>query len=128
MDNSGYTTLTRQTGLLREMAVVANNIANLATTGFRAEGIVFAEHVEDLENGHGSLSMANAVGSSISAQQGRMGQTDGVFDFAIEGDGFFLVQTADGGALTRAGNFIRNEAGELVSTSGHALVYADGTP
>ena len=42
MDNATYTTLTRQSGLLREMQVVANNIANISTTGFRGEGIIFA--------------------------------------------------------------------------------------
>jgi flagellar basal-body rod protein FlgF len=45
MDNPGYVGLTRQSGLMREMQVVANNIANMATTGFRREGVVFAEHV-----------------------------------------------------------------------------------
>ena len=51
MDNSFYATLTRQSGLLREMQVVANNIANLSTSGFRAEGVVFAEHVRSLGPG-----------------------------------------------------------------------------
>ena len=46
MDAAGYTTLTRQSGLMREMAVVANNIANISTTGFRREGVVFSEYVE----------------------------------------------------------------------------------
>ena len=41
MDNSGIVTLTRQAGLLREMQTVANNIANISTAGFRAEGVIF---------------------------------------------------------------------------------------
>ena len=46
MDNPTYVGLTRQSGLyLREMQVVANNIANMATTGYRREGVIFAEHV-----------------------------------------------------------------------------------
>ena len=45
MDSTGYITLTRQSGLMREMQVVANNIANAATTGFRQEGVVFSEYV-----------------------------------------------------------------------------------
>jgi len=126
MDHSTYTTLTRQTGLLREMAVVANNIANLSTTGYRAEGLIFAEHVASLGTGEGSLSMAYAVGRSISAQQGSLQQTDGTFDFAIEGEGFFLLATPEGEALTRAGRFMRNEVGELVSPSGHTLLDAGG--
>jgi flagellar basal-body rod protein FlgF len=42
MENATYTALTRQSGLMNEMRVVANNIANLSTTGFRAEGVIFA--------------------------------------------------------------------------------------
>ena len=57
MDAAGYTALTRQSGLMREMQVVANNIANLSTTGFRREGVIFAEHVARMDNGP-SLSMA----------------------------------------------------------------------
>ena len=65
MDNATYTTLTRQSGLLREMQVVANNIANMATAGFRAEGVIFAEHVRALDGANDSLSMATASGRSI---------------------------------------------------------------
>ena len=58
MDAAGYTALTRQSGLMREMKVVANNIANLSTTGFRREGVIFAEHVARMDHGP-SLSMAS---------------------------------------------------------------------
>jgi len=42
MENAGYAALTRQSGLMREMRVIANNIANANTTGFRAEGMILA--------------------------------------------------------------------------------------
>ena len=48
MGTTGYITLTRQSGLLKELQAVANNIANISTTGFRREGIVFAEEVRAL--------------------------------------------------------------------------------
>ena len=51
MDNAIYATLTRQSGLTREMALIANNIANMSTTGYRREGTLFAEHVADLGGG-----------------------------------------------------------------------------
>jgi flagellar basal-body rod protein FlgF len=63
MDNATYTTLTRQSGLLAEMQVVAHNIANMATAGYRAEGVIFAEHVRALEGEADSLSMAHATGA-----------------------------------------------------------------
>ncbi|MEJ6393031.1 flagellar hook-basal body complex protein [Gymnodinialimonas sp. 2305UL16-5] len=128
MDNPGYTALTRLSGLMREMAVVANNIANSSTTGFRTEGLVFAEHVSRIGGDAPSLSMGVAAGRSISLQQGGLDQTGGVFDFAIEGEGFFLIETPGGQALTRAGNFIRNDAGELVTPDGDMLLDAGGAP
>ncbi|KPQ17972.1 MAG: flagellar basal-body rod protein FlgF [Rhodobacteraceae bacterium HLUCCO18] len=128
MDNPTYVGLTRQSGLMREMQVVANNIANMATTGYRREGVIFAEHVAATGPGDPSLSMGNAVGRRISPVQGAISATGGQFDIAIEGDGFFLVETPEGEALTRAGNFIRNEVGELVTVNGHRLLDAGGAP
>jgi flagellar basal-body rod protein FlgF len=58
MDATLYTTLTRQTGLMAEMQMVAHNIANSSTTGFRREGMVFSEHIKRLEDSP-SLSMAS---------------------------------------------------------------------
>jgi flagellar basal-body rod protein FlgF len=128
MDNAGYTTLTRQSGLLREMQVVANNIANMSTAGYRAEGVIFTEHIRALEGAADSLSMASASGRSISPAQGALEQTGSPFHMAIEGDGFFLVETPGGEALTRAGNFLRSDVGELVTPDGHRLLDAGGAP
>ncbi len=60
MENTSYTTLSRQSGLMQEMQSVANNIANAATTGYRKEGIIFSEYVQDVGNKDASLSMARA--------------------------------------------------------------------
>jgi flagellar basal-body rod protein FlgF len=128
MDNAIYSTITRQSGLLREMQVVAHNIANMATTGFRAEGVIFAEHVRALDGQADSLSMATASGRTISSRQGALDQTGSPFHIAIEGEGFFLVQTPQGEALTRAGNFLRAGAGELVTPDGHVLLDGGGAP
>jgi len=128
MENATYTALTRQSGLLTEMQVVAHNIANMATAGYRAEGVIFAEHVRVLEGERDSLSMAHAAGRAISPQQGGLDQSGSPFHMAIEGEGFFLVQTPEGEALTRAGNFIRGPLGELVTPDGHMLLDADGAP
>ncbi len=128
MDNPGYTSLTRLSGLMREMQVVANNIANISTTGFRTEGVIFAEHIAETGRNEPSLSMGTAVGRSISGQQGALQRTGGEFDFAIEGEGYFLIDTPQGEALTRAGAFIRNEVGEMVTPDGFRLLDAGGAP
>ncbi len=129
MSQSLYVGLSRQSGLLREMQTVANNIANISTTGFRAEGVVFAEHVAALERSSGGgVSMAHAVGRHIQTAQGDIDPTGGTFDLAIEGDGFFLVETPDGETLTRAGHFMPNDQGELVNADGYRLLDAGGAP
>lgn len=127
MDNSTYTTLTRQSGLMREMQVVANNIANAATTGFRQEGLIFSEHVSRVEGGE-SLSMATANVRQTSAMQGTLTQTGGTFDLAIEGEGFFLIETPMGERLTRAGSFSPNAAGDLVTNDGFRVLDAGAAP
>ena len=128
MDNAGYTTLTRQSGLLREMQSVANNIANSATTGYRSQNVVFSEFVKALEPGDPSLSMATANAHSINLIQGTLTQTNGTFDFAIEGEGFFMVEGPQGPLLTRAGSFTPNQAGELVTHDGLRLLDLGGAP
>ncbi|NCO21914.1 MAG: flagellar hook-basal body complex protein [Rhodobacterales bacterium] len=128
MDNSVYATLTRQSGLMREMQLVANNIANMSTTGFRKEGVVFSEFIEKLGDDAPSLSMAAARGRLTDQTQGVLTQTGGLFDFAIEGEGFFLIETPTGQALTRAGSFTPSDVGELVTPDGYRLLDGGGAP
>jgi flagellar basal-body rod protein FlgF len=125
MDASGYTTLTRQAGLMREMQLVANNIANASTSGFRREGMVFSEHVKRLEEGP-SLSMANGNARHLDLTQAGLSKTGGTFDFAIQGDGFFQIETPDGLRLTRAGSFTPNADGELVTPDGYRVMDEGG--
>lgn len=127
MEHAGYTTLSRQSGLAREMQIVANNIANAATTGYRAEGLIFSEYVRSVDVG-ASLSMGQGNIRRTSFEQGALTQTGGTFDFAIEGDGFFLIETPDGERLTRAGAFSPSAAGELVTFDGARVLDAGGAP
>ena len=127
MDNIGYTTLTRQSGLMREMQVVANNIANISTTGFRREGVIFSEYVNRLRDDP-SLSMAQGHTRAVDLEQGGLSITGGSFDFAIQGEGFFQVATPDGPRLTRAGSFTPSATGELVSMDGYQLLDGGGAP
>jgi len=127
MENAVYATLTRQSGLMREMTLVANNIANSATAGYRQEGLIFSEFVAAADNGP-SVSMARGNSHNTSFRQGALTQTGGTFDLAIEGDGFFLVETPGGQRLTRAGAFQPNAAGDLVTPDGHRVLDAGGAP
>ena len=127
METAGYTALSRQSSLMREMQVIANNIANTNTTGYRQEGVIFSEYVAE---GDGMAAVAMAAGrlGTTSFQQGTLEQTGGLYDLAIEGDGFFLVQTAEGQRLTRAGAFSPSAEGTLVTPDGNPVLDESGAP
>ena len=128
MDNTVYSTLSRQSGLMDQMQSVANNIANLSTTGFRKEGLIFSEYVDRLGGAEPSLSMATANTKSIDLTQGNLSQTGGTYDFAIEGKGFFLLGTPNGQRLTRAGSFMPGADGTLVNADGNQLLDNGASP
>lgn len=126
MDLAGYVALTRGSGLAKEMQSVANNIANLGTTGYRREGVIFAEEVRALPIEGGSVAMTAARARFTDDMQGALEETGGSLDLAIEGGGYFTVMTPQGERLTRAGAFTRNGEGTIVNMDGHALLDEGG--
>lgn len=128
MDNAIYAALNRQSGLMSEMRVVANNMANISTTGFRREGVIFSEYLVSLKGDGDTLSMANARGRVLDARQGVLNQTNGRLDFAIEGDGWFMVETPQGNMLTRAGAFIAGDDGTILTPDGARLLDVGQAP
>ena len=127
MEATGYVTLSRLSGLRREMDLVANNIANIGTQGYKSQGAVFSEFVADVPDGR-SLSMARATAWQMDMTDGVLSQTGGTFDLGIQGTGFFQIETPDGPRLTRAGSFTPSSAGELVNMDGLRLLDAGGAP
>lgn len=127
MESAGYAALSRLSGLKREMQVIANNIANANTTGFRQQGIIFSEYIREADAG-ASVAMSAARVRNTSFAQGTLEQTNGTFDMAIEGDGFFLIATPNGQRLTRAGSFTPDNAGTLVTPDGYQVLDNGGAP
>ena len=127
MENAGYTTLTRQSGLMHEMQIIANNIANQSTAGYRREDMVFSEYIKRLDR-HDSLSMARGNTRHLDLSQGGLTATGAPLDLAIQGEGFFLLATPDGDRLTRAGAFLASEEGLLVNAEGYSVLDAGGGP
>lgn len=128
MDTTGYIALTRQSGLLKELQAVANNIANISTTGFRREGVVFAEALQALDVEGGGIAMTSARVRFTDGNAGSSTNTGGDFDLAIDGPGFFMVETPAGDRLTRAGSFSTNADGDLVSMTGYRVLDSGGAP
>jgi len=128
MDNPGYITLTRQSGLMREMQVIAHNIANGSTTGFRREGVLFSEFVRNLDGVEAPLSMAAGNARQTFLTQGGLSFTGGSLDLAIEGEGFFRIETDQGERVTRAGHFAIDADGQIVTPDGFRLLDDGGAP
>lgn len=128
MTNPIYTLLSKQVGQRQQVDVIAHNVANLSTTGFKREGLTFATHVKRLEHPGGSLAMAEVRSTHTDLRPGPLDRTGNPFDFAIEGSGFFAVETAAGVRYTRDGRFSTNQLGELVTTTGHRVLDEGGAP
>nr|WP_070960314.1 flagellar hook-basal body complex protein [Hyphomonas sp. Mor2] len=128
MSNSIYATLSRQDGLLKELQVVANNIANANTTGYKTDRAVFAEYLVQTGTDTPSLSMGALAGHNFDLTQGTVKFTGGQFDVAIQGEGFFAVQTPAGERLTRAGSFQVSAEGELITPDGASVLDSGNTP
>jgi flagellar basal-body rod protein FlgF len=128
MSNSIYATISRQDGLLKELQVVANNIANANTTGYKTDRAVFAEYLVRTGTDTPSLSMGALAGHDFDLTQGTVKFTGGKFDVAIQGEGFFALQTPAGERLTRAGSFQVSADGELITPDGASVLDAGNTP
>ena len=132
MDNASYIGISRQSGLLKELSVIANNMANADTTGYKSEGAVFTEYVRSADgsitskNPRESMSMGRLGAHVSNFENGSLRQTGGTLDVAIEGEGFFLVETPQGERLSRAGHFLTDPEGTLINSSGYPILDEGG--
>ncbi len=128
IENAQLIGLSRQMALQRHMDMVANNIANVNTTGFKAEQLLFEEYKMpvaahgDFSGDDRTLSYVQDWATIQDFSDGAMVQTDAPLDLAISGDGFFTVQTAAGERWTRGGAFQINNEGTLVDLSGNPVM------
>jgi flagellar basal-body rod protein FlgF len=128
MSNAVYAAIARQEGLAREMQVVANNIANAGTTGYRADRAVFAELVLGTGAQTPSLSMGHLAGHYFQEAEGGLRRTGARLDLAIQGDGFFMVEAPQGLRLTRAGHLQISPEGQLIDGKGSPVLDDGGGP
>jgi flagellar basal-body rod protein FlgF len=121
MDNALYVGLSRQIVLKREMDIVANNIANADTNGFKVESLMTSETpgppASTLE-GPKPVKFVAANGVARDFGQGALRRTDAPLDVAIEGNGFLKVTTKNGDRFTRDGHLRLDENGQLTTQGG----------
>ena len=123
MNNAIYVALSRQTGLFRNLDVAANNVANVNTPGFKGETMVFEKYlVNDKDNFSRKIAFAHNIATFVDYGNGAVKQTGRDLDMAIEGEGFFKIQTPQGVRYTRQGNFHMNPDGEVVTSEGYPVL------
>lgn len=126
MQDSLYVALSSQVALERRLTTLADNVANAGTVGFRATGVKF----EDLVSGPGNdkVSFASTGDTFLSGNAGSLRQTGNPFDFAVQGDAWFGIDTPAGTVMTRDGRFELNEQGQMVTLNGYAVLDSGGAP
>lgn len=132
METTTYIALSSQGALRREMNAIAHNMANMNTTGFKAERMMFVDHVQRSRSGDfiadQRLSFVRDVASFRDTTAGPIEQTNNPLDVAIHGDGYFAVQTPDGERYTRNGGFRIDNGGQLVTQEGMPVLSDAGAP
>ncbi len=125
MDNAIYITLSRQAALFRQMDSVANNLANVSTPGYNGKEMIFTQFLIDSgRNDKNAYTQDEATYNDFS--KGPLTNTGRTLDAAIEGQGFFMVETPLGPRYTRRGNFAIDGKGFLVTAEGYPVLGNEG--
>ena len=130
MDNTTYIALSRQSALWNQLEVVANNLANVNTTGFKSTDTLFAQYVMQSNNNDRTfkdkIAFTHDFGLVRNLNQGSFNYTGNIYDVALQGPGYFVVGGANGGPnhYTRAGNFTieSNNALSMLVITAHQAV------
>ena len=127
MDTSLYVSLSHRVAVNRELEIVANNLANMNTTAFKAERVLF-DDVMKKAGASDPVSFVIDRASYTDYKTGPMIRTENTFDLAINGDGWFSVQTPGGVQYTRDGRFVVAPSGELTALDGAPVLDEGGAP
>ena len=133
MENPTYIALSKLDAQQRTLDVIANNIANANTTGYKTEHVLFSDFLvrqKDAKTAPGGeiLSFTQDRATYHDQSAGSLSHTGNPLDLALGGTGYFTVQTASGPRLSRAGRFGTLTDGTVADASGHALLDTGGRP
>src|ERR1043165_5007781 len=132
MENASLVGLSRQVALSRELDVVANNIANINTTGCKTDRTVFQEFLmpgvraSEFRGADRAVSFVHDRATWTDFSQGPVQPTGNPLDVAISGNAFLTVQTPRGERYTRNGALQVNSQGQLVTSEGLAVIGTNG--
>lgn len=133
MDNTTYIALSRMDTEMRAMDVLASNLANANTAGYKANHVLFSDY---LVNQKGEKTAPGGAKEAYTQDrstyrdygQGTLQQTGNPLDIAINGEGYFSVMTQQGVRLTRNGRFQRLSDGTVADAAGNTLLDRTGDP
>jgi flagellar basal-body rod protein FlgF len=133
MDITGNVALSRLAAQQRVMDVIANNIANANTPGFKAERVQFADWLTrqspgGAPRGERSIAYTQDRATWREQQAGTITRTGNTFDLALTSDGYFTVNTPNGPRLTRDGRFGLMPNGTVSDGAGNAVLDTNGQP
>ncbi|MFN3076230.1 MAG: flagellar hook-basal body complex protein [Alphaproteobacteria bacterium] len=133
MDNTAYVALSRQTALMRQLDIVANNVANANTAGFKGEQPLFVEHLFKSPTKDrpflDKISFVQDLGVVRDATPGPLTNTGNTLDVGLNGEGYFVTDAgSDGAQYTRGGHLRLDEAGQLVTSDGQPILSSNDQP
>ncbi|WNJ99076.1 flagellar basal-body rod protein FlgF [Thalassospiraceae bacterium LMO-JJ14] len=132
MENTMYVALSRQTTLRRQLDVVANNLANMSTHGYKSGQMMFVEHLTKSKGGDSlvtpNLAYVRDIATMTDTKPGAIEHTGNPLDVAIQGEGYFVIQTPEGERYTRNGRLQLDNTGQLVNQLGQAVLADGGAP
>ena len=133
MDSGYYAAMSGLVARTQALDTAAANLANAQTPGYRAEreffrSVVLGPGSHDSQLGQTVNNYGMLGGDRLSLAQGAFEHTGNPLDLAIEGDGFFQIQTANGPRFTRDGSFHRSQSGILVTSSGDSVLSTANKP
>src|SRR5699024_8566377 len=139
MLRSLYSGVSGLRGFQTKLDVIGNNIANVNTVGYKKSRVTFQDLISQTTSGamgptrnrRGVHPMQVGTGSALSSidvlhTQGFRETTNNPLDLQIEGDGYFIVETSNGNAYTRAGNFYLDDDEYLVNANGYFVLDING--
>src|SRR3990172_10855616 len=115
MESLSQINLSRQMALRSLMDVTANNIANMNTPGFKSQNLAFSQQIKEAQ---AKTSQDENLATYRDLSEGVLSPTFNKLDMAIQGEGYFAVQTQEGVRYTRDGSFALNNNGQIVTKSG----------
>jgi flagellar basal-body rod protein FlgF/flagellar basal-body rod protein FlgG len=133
MDSGYYAAITGLVARTQALDTAAANLANAQTPGYRAEreffrSVLLGPDALDSQLGRTVNNFGLLGGDRLSMAQGALQSTGNPLDLAIEGEGFFQIQTANGIRYTRDGGFHRSRSGQLVAAAGEPVLSTIGQP